>query len=261
MAEHLELQGADGGQDRRRVAGVGIAQHLDDAFLVELLEPAAELLGPAGVERARRGEDLGREPGDRRERDGRAVVALRVDRVAELQAGGVDEADDVAGVGLLDRLAVGAERRRRVLRRQLPSGAIARHRHAPLEAARADAGEGQPVAVRRVHVRLDLEHERREPGVERPGDAVDVASAATATARGRRRRRGSSAPRSWSAPSRRTRASSRRRGTTPGRHRRRWRRAGRPRPGRPATPPPPRRRRRRPAPAPRAPATPRGRCG
>ena len=77
VAEHLELQRADGGEDRRRVAGVGVAQHLHDAFLVELLETAAELLGPAGVERPGRGEHLGREAGDRRERHGRAVVARR----------------------------------------------------------------------------------------------------------------------------------------------------------------------------------------
>ena len=73
VPEDLELQGPDGSQDRRRVARVGVAQHLHDPFLVELLEAPPELLGPAGVERSGRGEDLGREAGDRRERHRRAV--------------------------------------------------------------------------------------------------------------------------------------------------------------------------------------------
>ena len=82
VGEHLELQLADGGQDRLGVAEVGVAQHLHDALLVELGEAPAELLEPAVVERPGGGEHLGREPGDRRER--RPACAV-VERVAELQ--------------------------------------------------------------------------------------------------------------------------------------------------------------------------------
>ena len=165
------------------VADVGVAQHLHHALLVELREALAELLEPAGVERAGRGEDLGREPRDRRERA--TGVAGVEQRVAELQAGGVDEADDVAGEGLLDRLALGAERGGGVLGGELAAGAVVRDAHAPLEAARADAGEGDAVAVRRVHVGLHLEHERRERAVERRGARRRRRASATATGPGR----------------------------------------------------------------------------
>ena len=51
------------------------------------------------------------------------------------------------------------------------------HGHVLLESARADPHEGHPVAVLRVHVRLDLEYEGREgvgrgldhPAAARPG--------------------------------------------------------------------------------------------
>ena len=138
--------------------------------------PAPELLGPAGVERPGGGEDLGREAGDRRERHRRRTGG--VDGVAELQPGGVDQPDDVAGEGLLDRRPIRPEGRRGVLRGQVAAGAVARHAHAALEVAGADAGEGQSVAVRRIHVGLHLEHERRERCGER------------ALARRRRRARG-----------------------------------------------------------------------
>ena len=95
-------------------------------------------------------------------------------------AGGVDEADDVAGERLVDRLAVGPNAVVAYLVANGPAGALAGHDHAPLEAAGADAGEGDAVAVRRVHVGLDLEHERRERRVERARLAVDRRAAATA---------------------------------------------------------------------------------
>ena len=44
VGEHLELQLTDGREHERRVAHVGVAQHLHDALLLEHLEPAAELL-------------------------------------------------------------------------------------------------------------------------------------------------------------------------------------------------------------------------
>ena len=68
VAEHVELERPDGGEDRRRLAVVEVAEHLHDALLVELLETLAELLGPTGVERAGGGEHLGGEAWDRRER-------------------------------------------------------------------------------------------------------------------------------------------------------------------------------------------------
>ena len=179
VGEHLELELADGGEDRRAVAHLRVAEHLHHALLVELGEALAELLDLAAVERAGGGEHLGREPRDRRELDRRSTPHSESPM---LQPGGVDEADHVAGERLLDRAALGAEHRRRVLRGERLAGALAREHHAALEAARADAHEGDPVAVGAVHVGLHLEHERRAVGVERPRLVVDVGP--------RRRRRG-----------------------------------------------------------------------
>ena len=71
VGEHLELQLADGGEDRLAVAEVGVAQHLHHALLVELREALAELLEPPVVERSGLGEHLRGEPRDRRELHGR----------------------------------------------------------------------------------------------------------------------------------------------------------------------------------------------
>ena len=70
------------------------------------------------------------------------------------------------GVGNLDRLA----------------DAHVTHLHALLVAARTDTQEGDAVAVRRVHVRLDLEDEAGEPILGRRNNAL------AGGARARRRR-------------------------------------------------------------------------
>ena len=122
--------------------------------------------------------------GENRGIGGNSTASLRtgvVQRVAELQAGGVDEADDVAGERLVDRLALGAEHRRRVLRGDVATGAVASVTLMPRsKLPAADAGERDPVAVRRVHVGLHLEHERRERAVERSRRRRRRRAAATA---------------------------------------------------------------------------------
>jgi hypothetical protein len=45
VAEHLELQLADGRQDGAGVTEVRISQHLHHALLVQLVEASTELLG------------------------------------------------------------------------------------------------------------------------------------------------------------------------------------------------------------------------
>ena len=168
---HLELHRPDGGEHRRLVAAPVRAQHLDHALAVQLLDALAELLVLGGVAAAADGEVLGREGGHRRE----GHRPLGVEGVADAERGGVDQADDVAGVGDVDALPLAAEHVLGVLGRERPAGAGVGDDHAALEDARADADEGQPVAVRGVHAGLHLEHE----GAERVGQR----------ARGRRRRR------------------------------------------------------------------------
>ena len=106
-----------------------------------------------------------------------------MERVADRELPGVDQADDVAGVGLVDRLAVAAEEA--VGARRRGSACPARlfdDRHVLGEPARADAHERDAVAMARIHVRLDLEHEAGEALVGRLDDA------GVAGARLRRRR-------------------------------------------------------------------------
>ncbi len=97
-----------------------------------------------------------------------------VDGVAELQPGGVDEPDDVAGEGLLDRLAVGPNAVVAyfvVSSRPVRSHVTVMPRSKRPEQMRANASRSRCDGV---HVRLHLEHERRERAVEWAGGAVDV---------------------------------------------------------------------------------------
>ena len=71
----------------------------------------------------------------------------------------VGNADDVAGPRLLGELAVLREEELRRVQRDRLAGAHQLGLHAALELARADAHEGDAVAVVLVHVRLDLEDE------------------------------------------------------------------------------------------------------
>ena len=149
----------------RLVALVGVAQHLHHALLVELGDAPAELLELAGVAHPGDREVLGGEARDGGELDG----LVDPERVADAHVGGVDQADDVAGVGLLDGLALLAEHLVGVLGGERLAGRAVGDDHAPLEAARAHPQERDAVAVRRVHVGLHLEHEAGERGVERRG--------------------------------------------------------------------------------------------
>ena len=65
--------------------------------------------------------------------------------------------------------------------------------HPRLEVAGADAHEGDPVAVPRVHVRLDLEHEAGEVGGEwaRSGPMVDSRATGDGASVRNSRRKGS----------------------------------------------------------------------
>src|SRR5690606_29112567 len=63
VLDHLELQGADRGQQGRLGLARADHQHLDHALLEQLLEAQAELLGVARLGVVQVGEDLGREAG------------------------------------------------------------------------------------------------------------------------------------------------------------------------------------------------------
>ena len=94
-----------------------------------------------------------------------------VQRVADRELAGVDEADDVAGERFVDRLAIAAEEAVGARRADRLADAAVGHRHVLGEAARADADERHAIAMARIHVRLDLEDETGEALVGRADEA------------------------------------------------------------------------------------------
>jgi 2-succinyl-5-enolpyruvyl-6-hydroxy-3-cyclohexene-1-carboxylate synthase len=115
-------------------------------------EPVA---GPS----ARRGGVLC-EPRRQWHRWSRLDLAGRGERVTDEQVVVSRDAHDIAGVGVVHRLALAGEEALRVAEAHAVPGAHVEHVHVALELAGNDADEGHAVAVLRVHVRLDLEHER-----------------------------------------------------------------------------------------------------
>ena len=154
-AQHVELQRADHADQRRRA--VLRAEHLHDALLRELLQRLLQLLRLHGVGQPHAAQDFRREV---RHADEIDVLALG-QRVADRHRAVVGDADHVAGIGLVgDRAVLREEELRRVERDRL-AGADLLDLHAAGELARAQPRERDAVAVVRVHVGLDLEHEGR----------------------------------------------------------------------------------------------------
>lgn len=151
--QDVELEGADDADDP--VSTQHRAEDLGDTFLGEVFEGAAELFGFHRVGQDDAAEDFGGEAGDAGETEGFAFGQ----RVAHAERAVVGDADDVAGEGFLGEGAVLGEEEDRGLDGHRLAGADVEQFHAALEAARADAGEGDAVAVVGVHVGLDLEDE------------------------------------------------------------------------------------------------------
>ena len=107
---------------------------------------------------------LGCEDGNPLEAD---LLPLLANGVADRENAGVEDADDVAGVRLVDHLAL---RRHHLLRLGKAETLVPLHVivfFRAVESARADAHESDTVAVRLVHVRLNLEDEGGKSVVER----------------------------------------------------------------------------------------------
>ena len=153
VLDDLELQGSDRADDLAPVHPA--REQLRDAFVHQLVDTLGQLLELHRIGVLDVAEQLGREARNAGESQrlafGEGVADLKVTRVVQ--------PDDVAGVCLVDhRFFLGHEGRgRRELdrfaRRHVQVGLVA------LEATRADFQKRDPVAVVRVHVRMDLEHE------------------------------------------------------------------------------------------------------
>ena len=109
---------------------------------------------------------LGREARDPLELDALAFG----EGVADAQVAAVHHPDDVARIRLLDRRALAGEELLRRGEADGLSGARLLHLHPRFELPRADTDKCDAIAMLRVHVRLDLEHEAGERLVGRLDD-------------------------------------------------------------------------------------------
>src|ERR1017187_8389231 len=151
----LELQRADGREKGRPRGSRPGGQRLDDALLQELLQARPEFLGVGRIGVRYEGEHLRREPRDLVEQD-RAVLRQRVPDPEGVVA---HETDDVAGPRLVHRLAVLPEELVRGGQAHGPARLRVQDRHVAVKFARADAQEGDPVAVPdRKSTRLNSSH-------------------------------------------------------------------------------------------------------
>ena len=116
------------------------------------------------------------------------------ERIGHAQVAAIEDPDHVAGPGLLDLGPLLGEELLRLGEPQRLAGAGKHGGHAGLEVSRADPHEGDPVAMPRIHVRLDLEHEAGEVGIGR------IDGAPLRLARQRRRRVGQEVLEEWRHP-------------------------------------------------------------
>ena len=169
VLEDVELQRTHDADDDLLHTGARHLEDLNSALLGDLLGALDKLLALHGVLGADPGEVLRGEGGDTGEAE---LLPGHTDRVADGENAGIEDADDIPGVGLFDDFAL--------LGHQLLGLGEAHFLIAldveilliPLELAGADSHKGQPVPVGLVHIGLDFEDEGREARVEGVDDAA-----------------------------------------------------------------------------------------
>ena len=118
--------------------------------------PFEELLALHRVLLGHAGEMLRRERRDLLEFDLHGRIT---ERIADREDAGIKDADDIAGEGFLDDLAVLRHELLRLRQADLALPLNVHDLHPFFEFAGTDTHESDPVTVRLVHVCLDLEHE------------------------------------------------------------------------------------------------------
>ena len=154
VLEHVELQRAHHADHHVLKAGVGDLEDLDRALLGNLLDALDELLALHRV--------LGRDGHKMLRLEGgyagiAELFARHGDGVADREQARIKHADDVAGVGLVDDLALRRHHGLRLGKAHLLAALHVVILGVALKLARANAHEGQTVTMRLVHVGLDLE--------------------------------------------------------------------------------------------------------
>jgi hypothetical protein len=148
-------------------ANLGV-KHLDDAFLAEVVERLAQLLGFGRIAQHHAAQDFRREI----RQAGEADLVLFGQRITDTQGAVVWDADDVAGQRDIGEFTVLREKHDRRMDRNRLAKTRRSQFHAALERARDQPHERDPVAVLRVHVGLHLKDETADlvaPGRNFPG--------------------------------------------------------------------------------------------
>ena len=154
VLKHFKLQNADHADDDLLHAGAEIAEDLDRAFLRDLLHPLDKLLALHCIDLGHPGEMLGREGRDAGKPH---LVLLVAQRIPDREDARVEQADDVAGVGLGHNRAVVGHQARAGRKLDVFALLHMERLHAALKLARADSQKRDAVAVVLVHVGLDFE--------------------------------------------------------------------------------------------------------
>ena len=132
-------------------------EELRDALLRQILQRAAQMLGPHGIAQAHPAQDFRGEA--RNAGEGQALALAQC--IADAQGAVIGNADDVAGIGLLRQFTVAGHEEHGIVDGHLLGAAHLGQLHAALEAPGAEPQEGDPVAMVRVHIGLHLEDEAR----------------------------------------------------------------------------------------------------
>src|SRR6185437_1486089 len=158
---HLELQLPHRSQDEVIVAHR--LEQLRRSLLAQLRQPFLQCLHLQWILEHRAPENLRREVGHPRE----GQLLPLGERVADVDRAVVVEADDVAGVGLLRMLPLRRHEGQRIRHPHFLAEPRMIEPHAARVLARAQPQERDAVAMPRVHVGLDLEHEPRQRLLQR----------------------------------------------------------------------------------------------
>ena len=172
VLNHLQLQLTDGRQDWVSFAFIGVVEDLDGTLFPQFVHPLAEILESGGVWIPQPAENFRAEAGNP------FVFHLRphIQGVADGKHAGIVQADHITWIGVFHHSPILPEQ----LLRPRQTDRLARpgmlHGHVLLEAAAADPNKGDSVAMARIHVRLQFEHESAEPFTQGVDKAVTAGS-------------------------------------------------------------------------------------
>src|ERR1700733_4390701 len=158
---HFELQLTYGTQ--YQVVVPPRLEQLGGAFLAQLRQPLLQRLHFQGIFQHRAPKQLGREVGYTGEAESLALG----ERITDIDRAVVVKTDDIARVGFLGGGPIRGHEREGIGNANLLAEPHVKQAHPPRVLPRAQAQERDPVAMRRIHVGLDLEDEAGQCRLER----------------------------------------------------------------------------------------------